>query len=110
MNGDGTPFMLLRARPKPGAREAFDHWFRTVHLVDVRKIPGVVRATGGWTSGGTRLGFYYFADAEAVGSALESPEAAYARGTWSQWAVNLEELGVEIMAPLVTLPMYEATS
>ena len=107
---DDRPFMLLRARPKPDAREPFDHWFRTVHLADVRKIPGIVRVQGAWTSGGTRLGLYYFAGTDAIGPALESAEAASARGAWTHWADRLEELGMEIMAPLVTLPIYETPS
>lgn len=108
MRRDDGPFMLLRARPKPEARIPFDDWFATVHLAEVRRIPGITRAYGARTSGGTRLGLYYFADADAIGPALESAEAARARAGWAEWAPNLEELGMEIMAPLVTLPIYQA--
>ncbi|MCC6381014.1 MAG: hypothetical protein IT304_00820 [Dehalococcoidia bacterium] len=99
MRGD-TPFMLLRARTKPGAAARFDRWFREVHLRDVEKIPGVVSVRGGRTAGGTQLGLYEFAAAEVVQAALGSPEAAYARGTWEQWAGDLEELLIEMWAPV----------
>ncbi|MFN0094122.1 MAG: hypothetical protein ACKVVT_05010 [Dehalococcoidia bacterium] len=100
------PFMLLRARLKPDAKPGFGAWFRTVHLQDVRRIPGISEAQGAVTPDGTRLGFYSFADGDAMQGALSSPEAAYARGTWEQWAAELEELGFEIWAPLGPLPMY----
>lgn len=104
------PFLLVRARPKPGARERFEPWFRDVHLADAAKIPGIREVQGAATAAGTRLGFYTFESADAVQAALSSPEAAYARGTWEAWAGDLEELGIEIWAPLFPLPIYQATS
>lgn len=108
MTGDPSPFMLLRARPRPGAEERFDAWFRAVHLEDVRRIPGISAVHSARTPGGTRLGFYAFADADSVQTALQSPQAAYARGTWEQWAPHLEELAIEIWATLFPMPMYRA--
>jgi hypothetical protein len=103
---DDRPFMLLRARVRPEARDGFARWFRESHLADVRNIPGINGVRGAVTGNGTRLGFYSFENGEAVQSALSSPEAAYARGTWEQWATQLEELGFEIWTPLGPLPMY----
>lgn len=105
MRGD-APFMLLRARAKAEAAARFDGWFREVHVRDVAKIPGVVSVRSGRTTKGTRLGLYEFAGAEAVQAALASPEAAYARGTWEQWAAELEELVIEMWAPLLPAPLF----
>ncbi|MCZ2109904.1 MAG: hypothetical protein LC118_10125 [Dehalococcoidia bacterium] len=104
------PFLLVRARPKPEAWERFEPWFRDTHLADAAKIPGIREVQSGVTPGGTRLGFYTFESADAVQAALSSPEAAYARGTWEGWAGELEELGIEIWAPLFPLPIYQASS
>ena len=64
----------------------------------------------GHTPTGTCLGFYSFESAEVVQSALSSAEAAYARGTWERWAPQLEELLIEIYAPLLPLPIYQSMS
>jgi hypothetical protein len=109
MNGF-QPLLLVRARPRADARERFDYWFREVHLQDVRRIPGIVDARVGRTAGGTRLGFYTFADGETVEKGFQSPEAAYARGTWEQWVPMLEEFMIEMWAPLFSLPMYRSNS
>ena len=109
MDNDG-PFMLLRARTDEEARQRFARWFRAVHLGDVERIPGMASVKAGRTPGGTFLGFYAFHDSEAMQSALQSPEAAYARGTWEQWAGHLEELSIEIWAPLVPLPIFRSAS
>ena len=107
---DGRPFLLLRARPVDEARGRFERWFREAHLKDVRKIPGIAVVQSGRTPAGTRLGFYTFEDTEHVQPALASPEAAYARGTWEQWAPHLEELQIEIFASLFPLPIYQSRS
>ncbi len=107
MNSDG-PFMLLRARAAAPERDRFAAWFRTTHLQDIRSIPGITRARGGRAAGGVHLGFYSFESSEAVQSALSSPEAAYARGTWEEWAPHLEELSIEIWAALGPLPLYHS--
>lgn len=107
---DSVPFMLLRARVKPESYDAFDTWFHEVHLADVRRIPGIARVHSGRTAARTHLGIYEFDGAQALGPALGSPEASYARGTLSRWAPSLEELGIEIMAPLVPLPLYQSAS
>ncbi len=103
-------FLLVRARPQPEARARFDTWFRHVHLRDVAKIPGIGEVQAAWTAGGTRLGFYTFESGEAVQAALQSPQAAYARGTWEQWSSELEEFSIEIFAPLFPLPIYQGQS
>ena len=107
---DDLPYMLLRARPDEASRERFAKWFRAVHLRDVEKIPGISRVQSGRTAGGTYLGFYGFASSETVQEALSSPQAAYARGTWEQWAPHLEELAMEIWAPLGPLGLYHGSS
>lgn len=101
-----APFLLLRARAKDAEAERFARWFREVHLRDVEKIPGIVEVRSAQTSRGTRLGIYTFAAAETVQQALASPEAAYARGTWEQWAPHLEELLIEMWAPLASMPLF----
>ena len=110
MIGDSNPFLLVRARSRPGSRERFERWFREGHLRDVSRIPGIVQVQSGTTAAGTKLGFYSFASADVVQSALSSPEAAYARGAWEPWTSDLEELSLEIFAPLFPLPIYRAAS
>jgi hypothetical protein len=107
---DGRPFLLLRARPKPEARRRFRPWFLDTHLRDVRRIPGIAETRYGVLPGGTTLGIYSFESSDVVGPALSSPQAAYARGTWEQWAPHLEELSIEIFAPLFPLPIYQSDS
>lgn len=104
------PFLLLRARPKAAVRDRFAWWFRTTHLRDVANIPGIGGVESGRTAGGVHLGFYAFESSEHVQAALSSPQAAYARGTWEQWAPDLEELLIEIWAPLAPLPLYHSNS
>ena len=104
------PFLLLRARPKAESRERFHSWFRQVHLRDVERIPGIVTVRSGSMPGGTHLGVYTFDSADVVQGSLASPEAAYARGTWEQWASELEELLIEMWAPAFPLPMYESAN
>lgn len=103
---DDTPLLLVRAHPKAAARVSFRRWFLGAHLRDVRSIPGIAVIESGETAGGTTLGIYSFENVAAVQTALSSPEAAYARGTWEQWAGSLEELLIEIWAPVVTLPLF----
>jgi hypothetical protein len=109
MNGTG-PFMLLRARVHEDHRERFVRWFRAVHSHDVSKIPGMTTVRCGRTAGGTQLGIYHFDSSEVVQTALASPEAAYARGTWEQWAPHLDELTIEIWAELGPLGLYHPAS
>jgi hypothetical protein len=109
MGGD-TPMMLLRARPAAEAKDQFETWFRRVHLRDVERIPGIARVSSGRTAGGVYLGFYEFAGSAEVQEALSSPQAAYTRGTWEQWSNRLEELFIEIWAPLGPLPLYHPRS
>ena len=104
------PFLLLRARTHEEQRVRFTAWFRQVHLRDVGRIPGIAGVRTGTTRGGTRLGFYEFESTATVQAALSSPEAAYARGTWEQWAPQLEELSIELFAPLAALGVYQSRS
>ncbi|MDZ7727651.1 MAG: hypothetical protein U5Q44_05320 [Dehalococcoidia bacterium] len=80
--------------------DEFAHWFTTVHLRDVRRIPGFTTIEYGQTPSGAWLGFYTFESADSVNETLSSPEAAYSRGTWEQWAMALEELVVEMLVPV----------
>ena len=105
-----NPLMLLRARPAPAIRTEFEPWFRTVHMKDVSRIPGIIEARSARTAAGTHLGFFTFESAEVVQSAMASVEAAAARSAWERWGNNLEELHVEIFAPLFSLPMYRTVN
>ncbi|MEO8540656.1 MAG: hypothetical protein ABI577_13030 [bacterium] len=100
------PFLLLRARVKPGASVGFDQWFDAVHVRDVAKIPGIAKVMAGRTSNGTRLGIYSFESTDVVQAALGSPQAAYARGTWERWQPDLEELLIELWASVLPMGIY----
>lgn len=71
-------------------------------------MPGFSQIEAGETPGGTFLAVYTFESTEAVQAALSSPQAAYARGTIEEWAPRLEELLIEMFAPLGSLPMYNS--
>ena len=107
---DARPFMLLRARTRPGVRDEFDAWFEAVHLADVARIPGVVRIRKGAMPDGTRMAVYSFEDADTLQTALASPEAAYARGTWERWQPDMEELLIELWSAAFTLPLYRTAN
>lgn len=100
------PLLLIRARIQPDARQRFRAWLRAVHLRDAGRIPGVASVRFGETPPGTHLGVYTFESSEVVQAALSSPEAAYTRGTWDQWAGSLDELHVEIFAPLLPMSVF----
>ena len=100
--------MLLRAKPDDATRSRFEPWFYEVHLKDVGKIPGISHVRVGRTPAHTLLGFYTFESTEVVQLALNSPQAAYARGTWEQWSGHLDQLQLEIWATLLPMPMYES--
>lgn len=102
------PFLLVRAVPLPGHEDRFAEWWANVHLLDATRIPGFVTVEHAQTPGGAFLGIYTFQSAESVQQTLSSPEAAYARGTWEQWAGQLEELVVEMFAPLSPMVMYHS--
>jgi hypothetical protein len=102
--------MLIRCRARDGHRPAFEEWWRSSHLRDITRIPGIEEVLSSRTPGGTLMAFYIFESAGAVQQALSSPEAAYARGAWGPWMAKLEEMRVEIFAPLVTLPLYQSRS
>jgi hypothetical protein len=104
------PFLLFRARVQPNERDRFAQWFRGTHLRDVERIPGIAAVTSGRLQGGTHLGFYSFENGEAVQIALGSPEAAYARGTLEEWTQHMEELFIEIWAPLSPMPVFQSRS
>jgi hypothetical protein len=104
------PFLLLRARPRSEDRDEFRRWFKLVHLRDVGRIPGFSSIEWGETATGTTLGIYTFESAETVQPTLNSPQAAYARGTWEQWGARLEEFLIEMYAPLFPLPIYQSAN
>ena len=102
------PFLLVRAVPLPGHEAEFTIWWDDFHLRDARRIPGFSTVEHSKTPGGAFLGIYTFESAQSVQETLSSPEAAYARGTWEQWAGQLEELVVEMFAPLGPMPMFQS--
>lgn len=107
MKGD-HPFILLRARVRED-REDFRAWFRSQHLREVAKIPGMASVHWGETREGTMLGVYCFEDPRAMQGAFGSAEAAYARSMWAGWSGKLDEFSVEmhfsLTPPTMTLSL-----
>ncbi len=104
MRGE-QPFILLRARVRED-REPFSAWFRSEHLQEVSKIPGMASVHWGETREGTMLGVYCFEDARSLQGAFGSSEAASARGMWERWSSQLDEFSVEMhfaLTPTMTL-------
>ena len=108
MRGE-QPFILLRARVRED-HEAFSAWFRSQHLREVAKIPGMARVHWGETREGTMLGIYCFEDARSLQGAFGSAEAAYARGMWSRWSDKLDEFSVEMQFALTPPTMTLSTN
>ncbi|WP_322819090.1 hypothetical protein [Tepidiforma sp.] len=106
MSWGERPVLVMRASPLPEHLEAFLRWAREVHARDTRAVPGVVAVTVARAPKGEVLVGYVFADAEAVPGALQSAEAAYARGTLEQWAGRVTEIRFEMWAPLAPLPVF----
>lgn len=98
MKGD-QPFILLRARVREN-REPFSAWFRSQHLREVAKIPGIASVHWGETREGTMLGIYCFEDTRSMQGAFGSAEAASARGMWASWSSKLDEFSVEMQFAL----------
>ena len=108
MRGE-QPFILLRARVRED-HETFSAWFRSQHLREVAKIPGMARVHWGETREGTMLGIYCFEDARSLQGAFGSAEAAYARGMWSRWSDKLDEFSVEMQFALTPPTMTLSTN
>ena len=98
MRGD-QPFILLRARVRDN-QEPFSAWFRSQHLREVAKIPGIASVHWGETREGTMLGIYCFEDTRSMQGAFGSAEAAAARGMWASWSSKLDEFSVEMQFAL----------
>ena len=93
--------MVVRSAVAAAVQDRFRHWYTSVHIRDVLSIPGV--DSYAFVTGLPRnrmITVYQFSDELAVQAALNSPQAFYARGTWEQWRQHLQELSVEIYAPL----------
>ena len=85
----------MRARVRED-RETFSAWFRSQHLRQVAKIPGMASVHWGETREGTMLGIYCFEDTRSMQGAFGSAEAADARGMWASWSSQLDEFSVEM--------------
>ena len=103
---DGTtPMLVVRAKPKPGVVAEFRAWMLRTHLAEARRIPGIRDVSAGVSAAGTWYALYVFEDAQSFERALNSPEAAYARGTWERWDDQMEERVIEVWAPLMPSPL-----
>lgn len=92
------PLLVMRAWPAPEHFAAFRRWAREVHARDTAAVPGVKRVEVGLAPQGVVLVVYVFEDADSVPVALQSPEAAYARGTLQQWLGKVYEVRFEMLA------------
>lgn len=102
------PILLVRARVDPARLDEFARWHRRVHLPKVLAIPGIVRAGRLRIADplpGLHLMVYEFAEENVIQAALASEEAMAARQDWEPWAAHLQELSIEILAPLAPSPL-----
>jgi hypothetical protein len=95
--------MVVRSAVSESVGPRFRTWYTSVHIPDVLTIPGVegYRIVCGLPAN-RMVTVYNFSDGSVVQTALNSPQAFYARGTWEQWRQHLEELSVEIYTPLAS--------
>ncbi len=102
------PFLVVRAKVEAAIMDEFVRWYVAEHLPHVMEIPGVVRAYRSqchrrginWTT------LYELADDSSVQVVITSVEADRARREWERWMPHVEELTVEIYAPLGPIPGY----
>lgn len=103
------PTLWVRARISPALMDEFEAWHAQTHLPHVLDIPGIVRARrvrGAHDLAGTHLMMFEFVDDSAVQPALASQEAQRARQDWDRWRADLQELSIEIYAPLGPIDTY----
>lgn len=103
------PTLIVRARLPPELMGEFEKWHDATHLPNVLAIPGVVgarRVRGASQIPGTHQMAFEFEDGASVQSALASQEARRARQDWTHWMAHLQELSIEIYAPLNPMPSY----
>lgn len=103
------PTLIVRARLAPELMVEFEAWHDATHLPNVLAIPGVVgarRVRGASQIPGTHQMEIEFEDGASVEAALASEEARRARNDWTQWTARLQELSIEIYAPLSPMPRY----
>lgn len=89
--------------------DEFEAWYAATHLPHVLDVPGIVRAQrvrGPNDQEGSHLMVFEFADSAAVQPALSSQEAQRAREDWDRWRQHLQELSIEIYAPLSPIEPY----
>jgi hypothetical protein len=100
--GGSAPLLVISAKPTPDSAAEFRRWVLGSHLEAARKIPGVADVSAGSSASGRWSVFYHFADVAGFERAVESAEAAYARGTWERWDDLMEERTMEVWAPLTS--------
>lgn len=103
------PTLWVRARVTPEVTAEFESWYISTHLPHVLNVPGIVRAQrvrGSSDQDGSHLMVFEFADSAAVQPALSSEEAQQARKDWDHWRPHLQELSIEIYAPLSPIEAY----
>ncbi len=96
------PFLVVRANIEPAVMEEFLRWYESVHLPNVMRIPGIVRA---YRSNCHRRGInwtalYEMSGDEVIQVAFNSAEAAQARQDWERWLPYVDQLTVEVYAAL----------
>ncbi|MCL6645325.1 MAG: hypothetical protein K6U88_10185 [Dehalococcoidia bacterium] len=104
------PLLVMRAWPAPEHFAAFRRWAREVHARDTAAVPGVKRVEVGLAPQGVVLVVYVFEDADSVPVALQSPEAAYARGTLQQWPGKVHEVRFEMLAAVTPQPAFASVN
>ena len=103
------PTLWVRARLAPDLMAEFEAWHHATHLPNVLRLPGIIgarRVRGVRDLAGTFLMAFEFEDAAAVQPALASREASRARRDWERWRPHLQELSIEIYAPLEAVDLY----
>lgn len=95
------PYLVVRAHVDEAVLAEFERWYQEVHLPNMLKIPGILRA---YRSTCCRSGFnwatlYEFSDEAIIQDAFASPEAARARQDWQRWLPHVSEISVEVYIP-----------
>ena len=102
------PVLVVRANIEPSIMDEFVRWYETEHLPHVMGIPGVIKAYRSrchrrginWTA------LYQLSDDASVQKVISSQEADRARRDWERWLPHVQELSVEIYAPLGPIPTF----
>jgi len=96
------PLLLVRARIDRSAFPEFIRWYHAILRPHILAIPGIAQAHAVVSQGENAqwLRLYEFAGEGEIQAALDSAEARRVHDDWEQWSEHVQDLSIEVYAPL----------